>query len=218
VTSVAAESIDVGGAFTDKATAGLVTLDPDAVILVCPAATEVANPVEDMVAAPVLLLFQFTVLVMIAVEPFEYVPVAVNCSVVGLAYPGATTIAVAGFGVTAMETSVIASVPPTLDVPLVLANTAVGTIMAAITAKTIAKAKSFFFIFLLYFSFLLLFIFPCFSILPLLLLIEPGFGLRFTVARTQRQIKSSQPAPYSSLEAMNTLVYIHPLFFSIIIL
>ncbi len=83
-------------------------VDPDmlpdpAVIVVEPAATGVATPLEPaallIVATPVLDELQVTDVVRFRVEPSEYVPVAVNCWVVPLATLGLA-------GVTARETSV----------------------------------------------------------------------------------------------------------------
>ena len=77
---------------------------PDvAVIVVEPAATEVANPLDPaalLIAATAALdEFQVATIVKFCVEPFEYVPVAVNCLVVPMAMLGLV-------GVIAMETSV----------------------------------------------------------------------------------------------------------------
>jgi hypothetical protein len=90
------------------------------------------------------------------------------------------------------------------------ANTAVGTTRAAIKAKTMAKTKSFFFIHSpkLFFYFILFYLVFRVSQLLLLLLIEPRFGLRFTVACSQMPLKASRPASYSSLKAMNTRFYL----------
>jgi hypothetical protein len=70
------------GAIIVKDTGELVMPDRVAVILVVPTVipvTKPAEPAEDMVALVESELAQFTREVMSAVEPFEYVPVAVNC-------------------------------------------------------------------------------------------------------------------------------------------
>ena len=100
----------VGVIATDMSVAGVTVrlVDPDmltdvAVIVVEPAATEVADPVEPaallMVATPVLDELQVTAVVRFCVVLSEKVPVAVNCWVVPLAMLGLV-------GVTAMDTSV----------------------------------------------------------------------------------------------------------------
>ena len=71
--------VDVA-AITVKLTAGLITPDRVAEILVVPAAIPVAKPsLGVMVAMAVLELAQLTCEVISAVDPSEYVPVAVNC-------------------------------------------------------------------------------------------------------------------------------------------
>ncbi|MGD0584440.1 MAG: hypothetical protein ABSA86_01505 [Oryzomonas sp.] len=50
-----------------------------AVIVVEPAAVAEASPLAAIVATPVLDDVQVTEVVRFCVEPFEYVPVAVNC-------------------------------------------------------------------------------------------------------------------------------------------
>ena len=74
-----------------------------AVIVLLPAATEVANPFEPvallMVATPMLADAQVANAVMSSTELSEYVPVAMSCAVNPTAIPGLT-------GVTAMETKV----------------------------------------------------------------------------------------------------------------
>ncbi len=66
------DSVDVGmGAITIRVTAGLVTPDTDAVMLVFPAATPVAKPVEEIVAILAPELAQVTWEVIFAVEPSE---------------------------------------------------------------------------------------------------------------------------------------------------
>ena len=66
---------------TVRVIAELVTPESEAVILVVPAVTPVASPPVEMVATLVSELAQFTFEVISAVEPSEYVPVAVNCCV-----------------------------------------------------------------------------------------------------------------------------------------
>jgi hypothetical protein len=58
-----------------------VTLGAIAAMVVVPAPMEVARPVELIVATEVLLERQVTSFVRFLVVPFEYVPVAVNCTV-----------------------------------------------------------------------------------------------------------------------------------------
>ena len=67
------------GAVTVSVSFGLVTLPCVAVMLVVPVATAVASPEALMVATLVVEEDQVTELVMLAVEPSEKVPVAVNC-------------------------------------------------------------------------------------------------------------------------------------------
>jgi hypothetical protein len=94
----------------DTSVAGVTVnvVDPDllpnvAVIVVEPAVTDVARPLEPdallMVATPAVNEFQVTDVVRFCVVLSEYVPVAVNCRVVPLTMPGLV-------GVIAMDTSV----------------------------------------------------------------------------------------------------------------
>jgi hypothetical protein len=64
---------------TGKVTAWLLMSSRDAVISVLPIVIPVTTPLAEMVAASVLELAQVTREVMSAVDPSEYVPVAVNC-------------------------------------------------------------------------------------------------------------------------------------------
>ncbi len=84
------------GAVTVKMADPLIV--PEVAVMVeVPAATEVANPAALMVAALVAEEVQVTELVILAVVPLAYVPVAVNCCVFPAGTDGLT-------GVTAMET------------------------------------------------------------------------------------------------------------------
>jgi len=110
----------------------LVTPDRDAVILVVPAATPVAKPPADIVAAPVLELFQVTCVVMFAVELSEYVPIAVNCSVCpAVRLAGAS-------GVTAIEVSVGAGTTVKVTGALVIPDRD-AVILVVPTARPAAK-------------------------------------------------------------------------------
>jgi hypothetical protein len=64
---------------TVRVTAELVIPGVDAVMLVVPEATPVAKPIEEIVALLISELLRVTWEVMSELEPFEYVPVAVNC-------------------------------------------------------------------------------------------------------------------------------------------
>lgn len=66
---------------TMRATLRLVTPSRVAVILVVPTATPVAKPVELIVAVAGVALTHVTWELTSAVEPSEYVPMAVNCCV-----------------------------------------------------------------------------------------------------------------------------------------
>jgi hypothetical protein len=66
-------------AITVKGTDGLVIPFKDAVMLAVPAVTPLAKPKSSMVAIGVESLVHVTSELMSAVEPSEYVPVAVNC-------------------------------------------------------------------------------------------------------------------------------------------
>jgi hypothetical protein len=99
----------------------------EAVMVVVPAATQVAMPVALMVAAAVLELVHVAEELMLAVEPSPYVAVAVNCCV-----PPATMLAVAG--VTAMLDSVFATaVTVSVAVPLTPLSDAVMVVAPAAT-------------------------------------------------------------------------------------
>jgi hypothetical protein len=65
------EEIVGTGTITARVTAGLVTPDKEAVMLVAPAATPLASPEEEMVAALVSELVHVAWEVMSAVEPSE---------------------------------------------------------------------------------------------------------------------------------------------------
>lgn len=67
------------GNTTAKSIAGLVTPDNTALISIFPLATPVSKPDEDIVATLSGSISHFTLSVMSAVEPSEYVPIAVNC-------------------------------------------------------------------------------------------------------------------------------------------
>ena len=86
--------------------------DSIAVILAVPVATPVAKPVESILATLVLLLAQVTCDVISAVEPSEYVPVAVNAWVepIGTVY---------NIGATAIEDSVSVGVGVCVSVVVV---------------------------------------------------------------------------------------------------
>ena len=87
----------------------------DAVMFVEPFPCAVACPVPLMVATPVLEEFQVTWLVMSAVEPPLYVPVAVHCAVPSLAIDvGEQVMEISvsdSIGVTGFETPEAAPVP-----------------------------------------------------------------------------------------------------------
>ena len=112
VVELVVEVVEVGdaAATTAKLTDGLVMPDRVAEILAVPAATPVARPVESMVTIPVVSVAQVTSEVMSILEPFEYVPVAVN----GWVEP--TTKLAGDDGVTAIEDSVDAAVDVDVDV------------------------------------------------------------------------------------------------------
>jgi hypothetical protein len=102
-----------------------VMLPEVAEIVVVPAATPVARPVEAIVAAATLLDAQVAVEVRFCVEPSVYVPVAVNGCVSPLATLGLA-------GVTAMETSA-AAVTVSVVLPLKLPEVAEIVVVPAAT-------------------------------------------------------------------------------------
>ena len=93
------EGVELGET-TVKLTALLVIPSRVAVILPFPIAMPVATPVKET-TIPVLLLSHVTLSVMSAVEPFEYLPVAVNCRVEPTVMLGGDT------GITIMEESFV---------------------------------------------------------------------------------------------------------------
>jgi hypothetical protein len=81
-------------AVTVSVTLALMPLS-EAVTVMVPGASEVSNPVDEIVARPVLLVVQVTVAVTFAVELSLYVAVAVSCRLrpsVTLVVPGAMAI------------------------------------------------------------------------------------------------------------------------------
>jgi hypothetical protein len=119
---------------TSVAAVTVSVVDPDlppnvAVIVVEPAVTDVARPLEPdallMVATPAVNEFQVTDVVRFCVVPSEYVPVAVNCRVVPSTMLGLV-------GVIAMDTSVAAVTVSVVD-PDVLPNVAVIVVEPTVT-------------------------------------------------------------------------------------
>jgi hypothetical protein len=104
-------------------------IEPElAVMDVLPTAIPVANPAVLIVATPVAEEAQLTELVMFCVLPSEYVPVAVNCSVVPAAIDGFA-------GVTAIETRLAA-------VPVPLRDTVCG-LLFALSVKVSVPVRAF---------------------------------------------------------------------------
>ena len=138
-----------------KATTGLVLPETVAMMLVVPSATPVAIPAEDIVAILVSEVVHTTLDVISAVEPFVYVPVAVNCMVNPTAKLGNVA------GVTAIEDKVAVGVVVDVDVVLDVdvdeqdAITVISTIIIAIVRQLIKNRICFLFIVLFLYKLLL---------------------------------------------------------------